>query len=235
LMEIGEFATYHDGSLHGGLRTTLIAKVLTSSSQEEMVALLAYLEENGFASLHSLLVREGLSGDELKELVFSHPGDLSSEKVHLLYTEDMISKFGSISTIGTWNFNDQDDDMMWYERWECFSRIGDVLKCKEGIADLNRGVISDGAIDVPLNAVLVIRHGQVVSRRDYRPDAKYYLQIVMSNNQIFQVQVVEDRLFRSNFNQQYLLGNFDRRYFEEVYNNFPVARVFRVKRETVRD
>ena len=48
-------------------------------------------------------------------------------------------------------------------------------------------------------------------------------------NQVPELQVIEEPLFRTNFNQQFILGNFDRRYFEEVYNNFPVARVLRVK------
>jgi dolichyl-diphosphooligosaccharide--protein glycosyltransferase len=32
-----------------------------------------------------------------------------------------------------------------------------------------------------------------------------------------------------------MLGNYDRRYFEEVYNNFPVARVLKVKRAEAGD
>jgi undecaprenyl-diphosphooligosaccharide---protein glycotransferase len=230
LMEIGEFATYHDGSLHGGPRTTLIAKAMTSSSQEEMIAMLSYLEDKGFDSLSSLIVNENLSADDLKELVFSYPGSFSGENVHLLYTEDMISKFGTISIFGTWDFNEKNSDLMYYEEWACFSRINNIIRCKEGMADLDRGVISNGGIEVQLNGVLFVNNGHVVGSRNYRSDQKYYLQILMRNGEIFQVQVVEDRLYRSNFNQQYLLGNYDRRYFEEVYNNWPVARVLRVKR-----
>ncbi|ADH85092.1 STT3 domain-containing protein [Desulfurivibrio alkaliphilus] len=228
LMEIGNFATYHDGSLHGGLRSALIAKALTSSSQEELTALLAYLEDHGFATLEELIVQEDISASALKELVFTYPGEFRGESVHILYTDDMIRKFGSISLFGTWDYHRQTGDILWYERWNCTSRVGNIYKCAEGIADLDRGVISDGVVDVPLVAVLFINNGQVLNRRDYHPDARYYLQIVMHDHQIYQVQVVEDRLFASNFNQQYLLGNYDRRYFEEIYNNFPTARVFRV-------
>jgi dolichyl-diphosphooligosaccharide--protein glycosyltransferase len=40
---------------------------------------------------------------------------------------------------------------------------------------------------------------------------------------------VEEPAYLSNFNQQFILGNYDRLYFEEVYNNYPVARVLKVK------
>jgi hypothetical protein len=47
---------------------------------------------------------------------------------------------------------------------------------------------------------------------------------------VYMTLVADERLFKTNFNQQFLLGNYDRRYFAEVYNNFPVARVLKVKR-----
>ncbi len=51
----------------------------------------------------------------------------------------------------------------------------------------------------------------------------------MKGGKVYLVLVADDRLFWSNFNQQFLLGNYDRRYFEEVYNNFPAGRVLKVK------
>jgi dolichyl-diphosphooligosaccharide--protein glycosyltransferase len=51
----------------------------------------------------------------------------------------------------------------------------------------------------------------------------------MKKGKINMILVADGPLFRSNFNQQYLLGNYDKRYFEEVYNDFPVARLFKVK------
>ncbi len=229
LMEIGNFATFHDGSLHGGLRSTLIGKALAAARQQEMVALLAYLEDHGFASLQERIEAGELTAEELLQQVFSYPAPFRGENVHILYTDDMIRKFGSITESGMWNFATQSSDWVFYERWNCSGRIGNRYQCREGYADLDRGVIGDGTIDVPLNAVLFVDNGEVVSRRDYRDDARYYLQVLLKNQQLLQVQVVDRRLFETNFNQQFVLGNYDRRLFEEIYNNFPVARVFRVR------
>lgn len=230
LMEIGEFATYHDGALHGRSRSTLIARSLISPHQQEMAALIAYLDEFGFDGLESRIVDENLTADRMLEIVFGHPPEFRGENVYVLYVEDMLRTFGGTSALGTWDFKRQAGDPMKYEYMSCFSQTGAIIGCRDANIDLNRGVITDGVREAPLKAALFVNDGYVVNRLDYPNVDGDYLQVLMKKGQAHQVQVIEERLFQSNFNQQYLLGNYDRRYFEEVYNNFPVARVFKVKR-----
>jgi dolichyl-diphosphooligosaccharide--protein glycosyltransferase len=229
LMTIGEFATYHDGALHGRMRTTLIAKALVSPRQEEMVALLAYLEEHGFDALDQQIVEQNLTSDQLLQLVFGYPPRFRGDNVYVLYVEDMLRTFGGTSSLGTWDFNRQTNEPLLYEQLGCFAQAGDLIRCKEANIDLARGVITDGTREAPLKATVVVNDGTVVNRIDYPNREGDYLQILMKNGRADRVQVIEERLFLTNFNQQYLLGNYDRRYFEEVYNDFPVARAFRVR------
>lgn len=230
MMTIGEFATYHDGALHGRMRTTLVAKALISSRQEEMVALLAYLEEHGFDTLERLIIEQNLTGDQLMELVFGQPPHFRGGDVYVLYVEDMMRTFGGTSSLGTWDFNRQTSESMRYEYMSCFAQAGDLIRCQDANIDLARGVITDGTREVPLKAAVIVNDGTVINRIDYPHGTGDYLQILMRKGRADRVQVISERLFRTNFNQQYLLGNYDRRYFEEVYNDFPVARAFQVKR-----
>lgn len=230
LMDIGDFATYHDGALHGGLRTTLIGKALFSPRQEELTAVISYLEDQGFESLEEWIATGNVTGQMLEQRVFSYPETLSGGDVYLLYSEDMLRKFGSITEAGAWDFDARKSDWVFYERWNCTSRTGNLYQCREGTIDLNRGVLTDGIVNVPLNAVVYVANGTLTQRQDFRTDGTHYLQMLYRDNRLYQVQVVENRLFKSNFNQQFVLGNYDRRYFEEIYNRFPVARVFRVRR-----
>ncbi|WP_162148574.1 STT3 domain-containing protein [Desulfuromonas sp. TF] len=230
LMNIGEFATYHDGGTQGGIRTTLAAKAMTSTDQKEMVSLLAYLEENGFVPLTQSIWQDKLSADKMLELVFDYPGDFRGENVHILYLEDMIWKFPSISVLGTWDFDRQQSSPMDYVQLNCFSMADNVMKCMDGTIDLNRGFMNDGTVDIPLRGALFVNNGYVVSERRYGTREGYYLQVLMKNNRTFMILVADERLFRTNFNQQFLLGRYDRRYFEEVYNNYPVARVLKVRK-----
>ena len=84
-MEIGEFATYHDGSLQGGMRTTLASKAMTSDKQAEMVSLLSYLEDHGFNGLGKVIRQEKLSPEQMMKLVFGYEGDFKGENVYVLY------------------------------------------------------------------------------------------------------------------------------------------------------
>ncbi len=94
LMEVGGFATYHDGALQGYSRTTLVGKAVTSSHQEELVSLLSYLEDHGFAGLDAAIEERNLSADQMLQEVFNYPKAFQGDDVYILYTDDMIEKFG---------------------------------------------------------------------------------------------------------------------------------------------
>jgi undecaprenyl-diphosphooligosaccharide--protein glycosyltransferase len=195
-----------------------------------MVSLLAYLEDYGFNGLNAVIKKENLSGEQMKELVFSYPGAFRGENVYTLYLEKMIWKVYSLSYFGTWDFDKRKSTPMDYVEIFCKSLVNNIMTCTDGTIDLNRGFMNDGTIDIPLRAALFVNDGYIVAQKNYPRDKGYYLQVLMKNGRRFMILVADGRLFHTNFNQQYLLGNYDKRYFEEVYNNFPVARVFRVKR-----
>jgi dolichyl-diphosphooligosaccharide--protein glycosyltransferase len=230
LMDIGGFATYHDGGLQGGMRSTLTAQAMLATRQEEMVSLISYLEDFGFNPLAARIRKEKMTAAQMKELVFNYPKGFSGENVYVLYFGDMIWKFASMSYFGTWDFAQRKSETTDYVELKCFSQVNDIMTCSDGTVDMNRGVMNDGSVDIPLRAVLLVNDGYVVNQKNYPTNEGYYLQILMKNNKINMILVADERLYQSNFNQQYLLGNYDRRYFEEVYNDFPSARLLKVKK-----
>jgi undecaprenyl-diphosphooligosaccharide--protein glycosyltransferase len=234
LMEIGDFATYHDGGLQGGIRTTLTSKAMTTSSQKKMVSFLSYLEDHGFKHLSSEIRKKDLSPDQMMKMVFDYPGGFGGKNVYVFYLEDMIWKVFSMTKIGTWDFARKKSDPTDYVELKCFSLKNDVMTCSDGTVDLNKGVMNDGTTDTPLRGALFVNDGYVTDQKYYGKrkgdEPGYYLQVLMRNKKVYLILVANERLFRTNFNQQFLLGNYDKRYFEEVYNDYPAARVLKVKR-----
>ena len=70
----------------------------------------------------------------------------------------------------------------------------------------------------------------MVKTIDYPHDSELYLQILLKDGQPYAVYLLSEAVFRSNFNQMFLLGRYDERLYQEVYAAFPAARAFRVKR-----
>jgi dolichyl-diphosphooligosaccharide--protein glycosyltransferase len=181
------------------------------------------------------LRKQNITADRMMKMVFDYPEEFRGKNVYVLYLEEMIWRFPPMSFLGTWDFEQKKSDPMDFVELHCFSMVDNVMTCRDGKIDLNRGVMNDGTIDIPLRAALFVNDGYVVSRTDYETDEGYYLQVLMRNNKAAMILVLDERLFQTNFNQQFLLGNYDRQYFEEVYNNYPVARVLKVKNRKTDD
>jgi hypothetical protein len=164
---------------------------------------------------------EDLSSEGMKGLFFDTPADSREGNVYILYIEDMIGKFTLGSRQGKGNS---------YWELNCSPLVKNSLKCGNVSIDLNSGVLNDGFMDVPLRAAVYVDEGYTRNRTDYGSDRGYYLQVLRSDNNVNKILMMNDVLFRTNFNQQFLLGNYDKRYFDEVYNDFPKARMLKLKR-----
>ena len=72
--------------------------------------------------------------------------------------------------------------------------------------------------------------GQLVGEKKFPHSRGYTLQIIMANpRQFSEVQLLEDEVYLSNFNQMFLLGKYDPDLFEETMNAFPMSRLYRFK------
>lgn len=229
LMDIPEFATYHDGGAHGGLRTTLVAKGFTNTNQQNLYKLLAYLEEYGFDYLNEAIIKDNISADDMLKEIYGYNDGFKGENVYILYTRDMIKKFGAISFFGNWDFNEKKTYPTPYNELRCSKIENKTLYC-EGISiDLDSGIATTDGNKFFLKRIVFVNNGKIVDKSEIK-DTGYTLQLLMRNNGIFSIQLIPETLYASNFNQQYILGNYDKELFQEVYNNFPTARAFKVLR-----
>ena len=80
-----------------------------------------------------------------------------------------------------------------------------------------------------LKRMVFIRDGQVLREQEFGHKQGYTQQLLVSGRQIVDVQLIDELVFRSNFNQLFLLGRYEDELFEETYNAFPISRLYRVK------
>jgi len=176
----------------------------------------------------TLALEGNIIDDRMMQQISASPDDALEENVYILYLEEMIWEISSIS-------DETKSALMDYVELHCFSLANNIITCSDGHIDLNRGIMNDGTREIPLRAALIVNDGYVINQRNYRTDRGYYLQVIMRNGKIYMILVADNRLFWTNINQQYLLGNYDKHYFEEVYNNFPMIRILKVKRADAAD
>ena len=108
--------------------------------------------------------------------------------------------------------------------WRCRSRGGDAFALH-----IETGQMTPGP---SLEKLVILRGGSVQREVDYEGGTGGVLQIVLSQSQSGSASsgvLMERRVFESIWNQLYMLGRPDERYFEPVLNRFPIARLYRVR------
>tara|TARA_B100000929_G_C15182580_1_gene309282 strand:+ start:71 stop:376 length:306 start_codon:yes stop_codon:yes gene_type:complete len=100
------------------------------------------------------------------------------------------------------------------------------MSCRGATIDLKAGKINN---QVALRRLIFMRDGQVLKEQEFGHSHGYSLQLRVAGRQIVEVQLIDESVFRSNYNQMFLLGRYRKDLFEETYNAFPFSRLFRVK------
>ena len=79
---------------------------------------------------------------------------------------------------------------------------------------------------------MIVQGGRVVREREYTDDRGQRATDDGDRSrrrEVAGVYLLDEPAFESNLNQMFVLGRFDRELFEEVFNDFPNARAFRVR------
>lgn len=227
IMDIPEFATYHDGGAHGGMRTTIAAIGMTGHDQKKLYNMLSFLEDKKFEYLDDRVTRDNITPEQMLEEVYEYDKPFSGKNVYILYTEDMIMKYGAISFFGDWDFAKKSSNSSGYRSLRCNKIENRVIYCGDINVDIVKGILEAQGKKIPFKKSIFVNNGYVAGENNYG-DRGAIIQILMKNNAIFSVQYIDDQVYNSNFNQQFILGKADEKYFKEAYNNFPTARVFEV-------
>ena len=80
-----------------------------------------------------------------------------------------------------------------------------------------------------LRRKISIRNGQVIRKQNFGHTQGFTLQVIVAGKNIVEVQLINERVFHSNYNQMFLLGRHRKELFQETYNAFPFSRLFRIK------
>jgi len=100
------------------------------------------------------------------------------------------------------------------------------MNCRGANINLKDGFINN---QLALRRLIFIRNGKVIQEKKFSHAHGFTLQLILADKNIVGVQLIDEAVFRSNFNQMFLLGNYRKDLFEETYNAFPLSRLYRVR------
>jgi undecaprenyl-diphosphooligosaccharide---protein glycotransferase len=221
ITDVTGLATFHDGGGQQSPKTYFIARGLISHDQEEMYDITQFLATEG----NKGIAENNTSPEALLEAV-RNPKLKPGDPIYLFFTADMTGKYGAISKLGSWDLVNGGSKPRGYQNLACNKITHEEMNCRGAKIDLKAGKINN---QVPLKRMVFIRDGKVMREQDFGHAQGYTLQLLVNGQQIVEVQLIDEVVFRSNYNQMFLLGRYRDDLYEETYNAFPFSRLYRVK------
>jgi dolichyl-diphosphooligosaccharide--protein glycosyltransferase len=232
------FGVYHDGAAQYTPQTNLIAASFVSSNPQIMYDIIGFVDREGNRGIRRLLTAAHDFDDLLRRTGGrdSLPNDVP---IYVLYTPDMLLKYQAMRTLGSaYQPGGRPRGSPGITSLQCELIVNDMLRCNGLTFDLRGGSIEGHARrqepgkSMRLQRALTVEGGRVLREREFAGDADLIVEIVLQNSAAKAVYLLDELAFASNLNQMFMLGRFDATRFEEVFNDFPYARVFRVKPPT---
>jgi undecaprenyl-diphosphooligosaccharide---protein glycotransferase len=214
-------ATFHDGARQATPKTFFIARGLISADPEELYDITQYLATEGNPGIDA----NNTSPEHLLAAV-RNPKLKPWDPIYLFFTADMTGKYGAISKLGSWDIVNGGSKSRGYQNLACNKITNEEMNCRGAKIDLTAGKINN---QVPLKRIAFIRDGKVLREQEFGHAQGYTLQLLVAGQRIVEVQLIDEVVFRSNYNQMFLLGRYREDLYEETYNAFPFSKLFRVK------
>jgi undecaprenyl-diphosphooligosaccharide--protein glycosyltransferase len=229
--DVAGAATFDDGRSPDPIVQYLYARAITGDDPEELAQIAGFLGSHGRDALHGLFddrssPEAGLAS--ISEAQFPVPA-----AVHLLLTKRGIRDFSHYFRIGQWDFKRGRGRVEGYDARLC-KRTGETTfscarrRAQDYTVDIEKGTI-DGS--PALRRCIMIRDGVVQPEIEYPKNQRnLVLQLIDRGwGNDWAGQLLPDVVYRSNFNQMYMLGKYDPTRFEEILDDFPETRTFRLK------
>ena len=228
-MFMNQMPTLHDGGAQLTPSTYFVAKSLISSSQFEAAKNLLVLSSLG----EKPLIESARNGAEIED--YQTNTERQQPEVYLVLTNDIANWIPSISKIGRWNIHEGNLDAvegvdknyeLSYQRIRCrpTSKRGQSL-CDEVLLNVQSGKFGEKIV---LDGFVVVENGVQASGKAYEKSNSPFLFQAEIGDNVAHNTILHRELYKSVFNQLYYLNRADPRYFELVYDDYPVAKVFRV-------
>ncbi len=220
-------AVYHDGGSQVSPKTYFVATTFSTSDPRVAYNTILGISNLGAKGIEDL-IKKGVKPQEIRDEIFS--GEFSKPIKHpvfWIFTSDEFGKFGWINYFGTWNFDLKRGRRGLLKPLKACTLIDrNILNCDGLLIDLNKGTILVSKREVPIK-YLVVREESKIGKRKFS-DRGLIVEFISDGKE--KMAFLEDeQVYRSMFNQMYILRNYNKSLFKLVWDNFPTSVVYQVR------
>jgi len=222
-------ATFHDGQSQIYPKTYFIATSYSDSDPKIAYNTISSISNIGNTGIEKLLKQKN-SPQKIRDKIFNGQFNAPLKRpTYFAFTQDEIGKFGWINYFGTWDFKKKKG------LFEPIGQLGDCSKISKdtiscGLNEINtkKMYLKTPSLKLDINTLAIYDNKQLtVKSLDI---GSLYIDIVYDKNSKINVYILKKQPFYSMFNQMYILRNYDPKYFQLIYDNFPTMVLYKVNK-----
>ena len=222
------FNILHDGGLQTTPRTHLIARGLSGGNTDDLIQIIKFISTEG----NQGITKNSESLDTLNTAIIN--AQMPDSPLYLMVTHQMGSWLGSIAKLGQFDIGAGRDvsaeTLGHYQAIElsCRQQSSTQFQCKKGLLDTKAGTINGKPI---ISNIIVVKDGFVEAIHPKEGKGPWNLVFFsLSDSKTAGFQLIHETNWDSSFNQLFNAGSYDKERLELVLDDYPIARVYRVRR-----
>jgi dolichyl-diphosphooligosaccharide--protein glycosyltransferase len=224
LMDVARLATFGDGQEPDPVVEYLIALAFVSPEPAGLRAVSNYLATHSRAELYAVLEARGPQGLIAELVANARPSPVPEVVV---FTRKILQGFSHLVRKASWDFEARAGKRGGYDVRECIPLQGLSYRCSKDqradyVLDMEEGSLNGRPVAV---RSIRVRAGEVVVEHDFERRG-VTLQLVEAARPPHTLHILDEPVFRSNFNQMFVLGRYDASLFEPLVASLPEVRAY---------
>lgn len=225
---LGNRAVFLDGGSQTTPKTYYVALSFTTSSALEAYNTISFIATEGLVGIKKRL-EKGYSPERLTSLIkkgvfvsgLKHP-------VYWLFTGDLFLKFGWISYFGSWDFKVGKGKRYFIMPLSYCRQRGDLINCANAKINLRSGIVQLKKKKIFLKKYILRTRNKVL--KSLYPHRAGVIMVSVPSKYGKLMFLMDEASFQSNFVQMFILRVYNSNYFRIVFDDFPFAVLYEVKK-----
>lgn len=221
------FPVFHSGMTQETAKTWIIAFSMISN-QDVLYNTASYLDNYGIKEVEKM-AEDGATLDEIKNKIINFDKGPKNKNTYILYTEDMIDKYVALAYLAKGKAENLYNT---YCALNPDPKQSGILACDNLNIDLiNNKIILPQGNQVEISKIdMLDEKGSVIESQtiSYFSDGLYLI-VEPIQKGVLRVYVLPQETYNSSFVQMFLLGNYNKEYFEPVMDRYPYGRLYLLK------